>query len=240
MPAGMALDDEQEPSSEVARRRVGSVLRGKYHVDAGMGVGGMAVVYKATHRNRAEYAIKMLRPEYSSNDDVRSRFLREGYAANSVKHPGAVSVVDDDVSEDGAAFLVLELLRGAACDEICARWGRLHIEASCCIALQLLEVLEAAHCRGIVHRDIKPSNLFVLRDGTVKVLDFGIARVRETMSTAAPMTETGAFLGTPAYMAPEQVVGAGKDMGAAAAIWAAAATVFTLLRGLTGHNADNA
>jgi serine/threonine protein kinase len=230
------------PSSlpDGVKERLGTVLRGKYHLDSVLGVGGMAVVYKATHRNRAEYAIKMLRREYSSNQEVRGRFLREGYAANSVKHPGAVSVVDDDVSDDGVAFLVLELLQGAACDEICARSGHLDLEASCGIALQLLDVLEAAHGQGIIHRDVKPSNLFVLRDGTVKVLDFGIARVRETMSTAAPATETGAFLGTPAYMAPEQIVGGGKDVGAGADIWAAGATVFSLLGGVTVHEADNA
>src|SRR6266487_2434158 len=99
-----------------------------------LGIGGMAIVYKATHRNQAEYAIKMLLPEHSLVDEIRTRFLREGYAANSVKHPGAVRVVDDDVTEDGTAFLVLELLHGVACDKLCADHdGRLPLEEACSV-----------------------------------------------------------------------------------------------------------
>src|SRR5580698_4303989 len=107
-----------------AQGRVGTVLRGKYRIDRVLGVGGMAVVYKATHRNQAEFAVKMLHPELSIRDDIRSRFLREGYAANSVKHPGAVLVVDDDVAEDGSAFLVMELLDGIGCEEAWERAGQ--------------------------------------------------------------------------------------------------------------------
>src|ERR1700742_3687338 len=106
-----------DPLEERAQRRIGQVLRGKYRLDRVLGGGGMAAVYKATHRNQAEFAIKMLHPELSLNEDIRSRFLREGYAANSVKHPGAVLVVDDDVGDDGAAFLVMELLDGRACED---------------------------------------------------------------------------------------------------------------------------
>src|SRR5450755_3669237 len=104
-----------------AEARLGTVLLGKYRLDRVLGVGGMAVVYKATHRNQAEFAIKMLHPELSFNEDIRTRFLREGYAANSVKHPGSVRVVDDDVAEDGAAFLVMELLDGMPCDALAAQ-----------------------------------------------------------------------------------------------------------------------
>src|SRR5580692_8729612 len=110
-----------DPLEERANGRLGTVLRGKYRLDRVLGVGGMAVVYKATHRNQAEFAIKMLHPELSLNQDVRTRFLREGYAANSVKHPGAVRVVDDDIAEDGAAFLVMELLDGEGVE---ALWER--------------------------------------------------------------------------------------------------------------------
>src|SRR5271168_5018859 len=96
----------------LARARIGRVLRGKYHLDRVLGVGGMAVVYAATHRNQKQFAIKMLHAELSIRDDVRQRFLREGYAANSVKHPGALAVLDEDEAEDGSAFLVMELLDG--------------------------------------------------------------------------------------------------------------------------------
>src|SRR5450631_3091958 len=134
----------------------------------------MAVVYRATHRNRAEFAIKMLHGELSMREDIRARFLREGYAANSVKHPGAVRVVDDDVAEDGAAFLVMDLLEGATVEELWERADRhLPVPVAAAIVHQLLDVLTAAHEAGIVHRDIKPANLFVTTDGTVKVLDFG-------------------------------------------------------------------
>src|SRR5476649_1527024 len=95
-----------------ASLRVGTTLKGKYKIDRVLGIGGMAVVYAATHRNQAEFAVKMLHPELSMHTDGCSRFLREGYAANSVKHSGVVMVVDDDIGEDGAAFLVMELLRG--------------------------------------------------------------------------------------------------------------------------------
>src|SRR5580692_4570418 len=112
---------EDRDLEQNARMRLGRVLLDKYRLDELLGVGGMAVVYKATHRNQAEFAIKMLHPELSIRDDVRTRFLREGYAANSVKHPGAVVVVDDDVAEDGAAFLVMELLDGEGVE---ALWER--------------------------------------------------------------------------------------------------------------------
>jgi serine/threonine-protein kinase len=237
----VAFAPPREPAyrSDLAKGRLGSVLRGKYRLDAVLGIGGMAVVYKATHRNQAEYAIKMLLPEHSMVEEIRSRFLREGYAANSVKHPGAVRVVDDDVSDDGAAFLVLELLHGLACDRMCAeRGGRLPIEVACAIGVQVLEVLEAAHAKGIIHRDIKPANLFVVRDGWVKVLDFGIARVRETVATGSHTTGGGMLLGTPAFMAPEQALGKSGEIDLRADIWAVGATLFSLVSGLTVHEGD--
>jgi serine/threonine-protein kinase len=225
--------------SEVTSR-LGTVLRGKYRLESVLGVGGMAVVYRAIHRNQAEYAIKMLLPEHAANDELRNRFLREGYAANSVKHPGAVRVVDDDVAEDGAAFLVLELLHGIACDKIgLAHGGRVSIEAACAIGLQALDVLRSAHLNGIIHRDIKPANLFLLRSGEVKVLDFGIARVRETLASGTHSTGSGVLLGTPAFMAPEQAMGKASEVDARADIWAIGATLFAMVSGLTVHEGDS-
>jgi serine/threonine protein kinase len=200
----------------------------------------MAVVYRAIHRNQAEYAIKMLLPEHAANEELRSRFLREGYAANSVKHPGAVRVVDDDVAEDGTAFLVLELLHGISCDKVCsAQGGRLLIEQACAIGLQALDVLRSAHLNGIIHRDIKPANLILLRSGEIKVLDFGIARVRETLATGTQSTGSGELLGTPAFMAPEQAMGKASEVDVRADIWAIGATLFAMMSGLTVHEGDS-
>src|SRR3954447_11686335 len=104
-----------------AQTRVRIVLKDKWRLDSLLGVGGMAAVYAATHRNQKRVAVKVLLPELSNDEDVRTRFLREGYAANTIGHPGAVSVLDDDVAEDGAAFLVMELLEGETVE---ARWER--------------------------------------------------------------------------------------------------------------------
>ena len=234
----------QDPS-DLARRgrvRLGTTLRGKYRLDSVLGAGGMAVVYAATHRNAKRFAVKMLHAELSLDADICARFLREGYAANSVGHPGTVSVLDDDIAEDGAAFIVMELLHGAPVDALWESHGRrLPVGPAVSIAEQLLDVLAAAHRNGIVHRDIKPSNLFVTRDGTLKVLDFGIARARESANAAsgAPLTGTGMLLGTPAFMAPEQALGNTSDVDALTDVWAASATLFTLLSGRLVHEGDN-
>src|SRR5277367_3843557 len=120
MPRPMADDD----AKKMAEARLGRVLRGKYRLDRVVGIGGMATVYAATHRNKKKFAIKMLHAELSMRENIRTRFLREGYVANSVDHSGAVSVLDDDVAEDGSAFLVMELLEGATVDEVWARHGK--------------------------------------------------------------------------------------------------------------------
>ncbi|HEX8791325.1 MAG TPA: protein kinase [Polyangiaceae bacterium] len=226
---------------ERAKQKIGTVVRDKYTIDGVLGVGGMAVVYKATHRNQAEFALKMLHPELSIHSDVRARFLREGYAANSVKHPGAVLVVDDDVAEDGAAFLVMELLKGRTAEQLANDWGgKLPLDMTLAVADQLLDVMAAAHEKGIVHRDIKPANLFVTQDGTLKVLDFRIARVRDALGGAgnALSTAVGTYVGTPAFMAPEQAGHKAAEIDAQTDVWATGATMFTLLTGTLVHDGE--
>ncbi len=231
--------DSEDALLEQAQRRLGSVLCGKYTVEKVLGVGGMAVVYAATHRNQKKVAIKMLHPQLSTHAEIRKRFLREGYVANSVKHKGAVDVIDDDVAEDGAAFIVMEYLDGMPVDALAnARGGRLPPTAAIAIVHELCAVLAAAHASEIVHRDIKPANIFVTTDGELKVLDFGIARLRDSSSGQA--TNTGMMLGTPAFMAPEQARGQTPEVGAATDIWAAGATLFNLLSGENVHTGDTA
>lgn len=218
-----------------ARNRVGQVVKGKWHLDVLLGVGGMAVVYAATHRNGSRAALKMLHPELSLDVDVRSRFLREGYLANAVGHDGAVRVIDDDTAEDGSLFLVTELLDGETLEERRVRFGgRLSEDEVLSLAEQLLDVLAAAHAKGIIHRDIKPENVFLTRAGVVKVLDFGIARLRE-LSTASTATRSGAPMGTPAYMPPEQARGLWDQVDARSDLWSVGATMFHLLSGKMVH-----
>jgi serine/threonine protein kinase len=225
-----------------AQHRIGTVLRGKYRIERVLGVGGMATVYAAVHRNQAQFAVKVLHSELSIREDVRTRFLREGYVANSVKHPGAVYVVDDDIAEDGSAFLVMELLRGATVEDLWERSGcRFPLGAAVAVVDQLLDVLTAAHSNGIVHRDIKPANLFVTHEGVLKVLDFGIARTRDVVAATGAQggTGSGMVLGTPAFMSPEQALARSNDIDAQTDIWGVGATLFTLLSGSTVHEGEN-
>src|SRR5215471_14765237 len=222
-----------------SKARVGTVLNGKWRLDEVLGIGGMATVYAAIHRNQKRVAIKMLHPEVSIDQQVTSRFTREGYVANTVGHPGAVSVLDDDVTEDGAAFLVMELLEGETLDHRWEKRGTLTPSEVLGIADQVLDVLVAAHAKGILHRDLKPENLFLTRSGQVKVLDFGIARVRElTAGQTAGSTRSGSLLGTPAFMAPEQARGRWQDVDERTDLWALGATMYTLMSGRFVHVAD--
>jgi serine/threonine-protein kinase len=219
---------------------VGTVLKQKWRLDRLLGIGGMAAVYAATHRNGKRVAIKVLHEELARNLDVRTRFLREGYLANAVDHEGVMSIVDDDVTEDGEIFLVMELLDGETVER---RWERkdrrLPVGEALWIASELLDVLAAAHAKGVVHRDVKPENVFLARVGSgvkVKILDFGIAKLRE-LSSSASTTQNGATMGTPAFMSPEQARGRWDEVEARSDVWAVGAMLFSLLSGRFVHEA---
>lgn len=222
-------------ATERAEARIGSVINDKWRLDRLLGVGGMACVYSATHRNKKRAAVKMLHREYSTDDAIRERFLREGYLANSVGHRGVVTVDDDDIAEDGAVFIVMELLDGETLEQRWRRKGhRLPVEEVLAVADQVLDALAAAHDKGVVHRDLKPENLFLTRDGVVKVLDFGIGRLKE-LEGVPTSTLSGATMGTPAFMAPEQARGRWEDVDGQTDLWALGATLFTLLTGEYVH-----
>jgi serine/threonine-protein kinase len=227
-----------EGRAHLAQAYLGRVLRDKWRLDALLGIGAMAAVYAATHRNGMRAAVKLLHPELAADPSVRARFLREGYAANKIEHPGCVSVLDDDVAEDGSVFLVMELLAGETLDQRAERRGnKLPLPEVVAAADQILGALAAAHAKGIVHRDIKPGNLFVTRSGAVKVLDFGIARLLENQGATATMT--GAAMGTPAFMPPEQSLAEWDKVDGRTDIWALGATMFTLLTGRYVHEAES-
>lgn len=236
--AELAPQFVDDPVTQRAKTRIGSVLRGKWRLDRLLGVGGMAAVYEGTHRNGKRGAVKMLHLEFSTDGDTRTRFLREGYVANTVNHPGAVSVFDDDIAEDGSVFIVMEMLVGKTFEELAQvrpdkRLGFLELFQ---YTDKLLDVLAAAHEKGIVHRDLKPDNIFVTDEGHVKVLDFGIARMRDVQASAK-MTKTGSAMGTPAFMPPEQALGEWDRVDGRTDLWAVGATMFAMTTGRFVHEA---
>lgn len=224
---------------ELAATRVGQILRGKWRLDALLGVGGSACVFAATHRNGKRGAVKLLRPELCTNEEAKRRFLREGYVANRIEHPGAVAVLDDDTAEDGSVFLVMELLEGQTLEDYARACPGMRVSPSdtALIADKLLDVLHAAHKKGIVHRDLKPENIFLTLDGQAKILDFGTARVLEGTNTGR-MTEVGHIMGTPAFMPPEQALGHNAEVDGRTDLWALGAIMFYVLTGKLIHNAE--
>jgi serine/threonine-protein kinase len=220
-----------------AQKRIGTTLSGKWTIDRLVGVGGMAFVFAATHRNGRRVAIKMMLPELAALPALVDRFLREGYVANRVAHPGAVAVLDDDADGDGDPFLVMELLEGETLRDRLARSGPMPAAEALEVAGQFLDVLAAAHAKGIVHRDVKPDNLFRTTDGEIKVLDFGIARLRDRISDRAA-TRSGLTMGTVGFMSPEQARGQVDRVDARSDVWAAGATLYMLLTGEPVHRAE--
>jgi eukaryotic-like serine/threonine-protein kinase len=220
-------------------RFIGRVLRDKWRIDSKIARGGMGTVFVARHKNNGSTAaIKILNPEFSRDEDTRSRFMQEGYAANQVNHPSVVRILDDDVTEDGFAYLVMELLEGELLEQRRIRLGgKLELAEVYELADELLDVLAAAHAKRIVHRDVKPDNLFITREGRLKVLDFGFAQMKSRYRTE--QTATGFLIGTPGFMAPEQAMGNRSLVDAQTDVWAVGATMFLLLSGQPCHAGDS-
>ena len=235
------MRDELDAEAEA---RVGQVLNEKYTLERMLGMGGMAAVYLARHRNGAKVAVKILHSTLACNPEVRERFLREAYAANKVEHHGVAQVLDDDVvrggDDDGAVYLVMELLDGESLEDRAARPPPIDEQELLRVLDSVLDVLEAAHAHGVVHRDLKPDNILLARDPEdgrlkVKVLDFGLARLQEVASS----TQFGLALGTPSYMAPEQAAGKTDEIDGRTDIFAVGATGFRLLTSRRIHEEEN-
>lgn len=228
----------EDPLTTHARARVGRVLRGKWTLDRLIGVGGMAAVYEATHRNGSKVAIKMLHPTLMYDTGFAQRLVQEGYVANKINHPAAVKVHDDDTDEiDGAVFLVMELLEGQTLSSLRRQRKRLPEIEALKLLSPVMECLGFAHQKGIIHRDIKPENLFYTRDQQVRVLDFGIARINDGSNVNA--TRTGMVVGSPAYMSPEQALGKMNSVGPQTDVYAIGATLFAMITGTTPHAGES-
>ena len=185
---------------------IGRLLDNRYEILEVLGVGGMAIVYKARcHRLNRLVAIKILKDEYSKDEEFCRRFHAEGEAVAMLGHPNIVSVYD--VSNTGAAdYIVMELIDGISLKQYMEKKGVLNWKETLHFAIQICKALEHAHSRGLVHRDIKPHNIMVLKNGSVKVTDFGIARV---MSKSNTLTKEA--LGSVHYISPEQAKGGRVD-----------------------------
>lgn len=229
----MASSPSTPDLTALAKARVGETLGGRYRLDRLLGVGGTAAVFAATHRNGSRVAIKMLHRFVAARDELRERFLREGYIANRVRHRGAIPVLDDEVTAGGDAYLVMDLLEGDSLDRVLHRArGTLSTVHVLSIADQVLDVLAAFHEASVVHRDIKPGNIFLGKDGVTRVLDFGLARLAGGAGT--PSTAPGLILGTAGFMAPEQARGE-RELDARCDVFGVGAVMYYALSGALAH-----
>lgn len=192
---------------------LGKTLDGRYRVIRLMGQGGMGAVYEAEHvKLGGRVAVKVLNPLLAGQERERKRFLREARSAYRLKNEHVVRILD--FGESPTVFFAMEMLDGQDLRELLVEGGALSWRDACEIVLQILEALEEAHAAGIVHRDLKPPNIFITTTGgrrTVKVLDFGIAKVIESTPLTTHVTLTNEIVGTVAYMAPEQGLGQPVD-----------------------------
>ncbi|WP_437874598.1 protein kinase domain-containing protein [Sorangium sp. So ce513] len=226
---------------------VGDVLADKYEVERVLGEGGMGVVVAARHLLLGErVAIKFLLPKARERADLVARFLREGQAAARIRSEHVTRVYDVGTLARGEPYLVMEYLEGTDLKALLHDRGPLPVELACDYLLQACEALAEAHALGIVHRDLKPGNLFLSRraDGSplLKVIDFGISKMALAAEPAAPMehdmTASSAMLGSPLYMAPEQMLSS-KNVDARADVWSMGAILFQLLTGAIPFRGDS-
>jgi serine/threonine protein kinase len=199
----------------------GTVIDGKYRVEDVVGRGGMGTVYRAQHMALHEpVAIKILRRDAAADEEIVTRFLREGQLAVKLRSEHVARIHDISRTDDGLPYMVMELLQGADLGQLVEQYGAMAAPIAVDLLLQSCDAIVEAHSLGIVHRDIKPTNLFVSfrpdQTAIVKVLDFGISKAAG--GTDMSLTQTQSMLGTPAYMSPEQMRSA-RDVDQRTDVW---------------------
>ena len=209
------------------------ILADRYRLTEQIGMGGMAIVYKAVDlRTGHNVAVKVLRPEFNEDAEFVSRFQREAEAASKMTHHNIVNLLD--VGMDGEnRYLVMEYVQGKTLKDVIQERGKLSAPLACQIAIRILSALEHAHRNGIVHRDIKPQNILVHADGHIKVADFGIARIADS----ATLTRGDMVMGSVHYFSPEQARGEGAS--AASDIYSTGVVLYEMLTGRVPYDGEN-
>jgi tetratricopeptide (TPR) repeat protein/predicted Ser/Thr protein kinase len=234
---GWSAATTQRPSSEAAAKgqlEPGSMLGDRYEILQLLGQGGMGAVYKARDVELERLvALKLIRPDLASNSEILRRFKQELILAREVTHPNVIRIFDLGQAS-GVRFITMEYVEGRDLRVLLREKGKLTPEEAVPIFLQITVALEAAHNAGVVHRDLKPQNILVDKDGRVYVMDFGVARSLETPG----MTQTGALMGTPEYMSPEQAKGLKVD--ARSDLFSLGIIFYEMLSGVSPFQADTA
>ena len=217
----------------------GSLIAGKLRVIRLLGAGGMGAVYEVEHEiTRHRRALKLLHPQFATNHEIITRFLREASAAGRIGSEHIVDTFDAGILDSGEPYLVMEMLEGKSLAERLEARGRLGLRECCDLLCQACEGIQAAHNAEIVHRDIKPDNLFITSKNKVKVLDFGISKFTSAEDADFKLTQAGAAMGTPYYMSPEQASGS-KSLDFRSDIYALGVVLYECITGDVPFNADS-
>ncbi|MGZ3459565.1 MAG: serine/threonine protein kinase, partial [Archangium sp.] len=230
----MVTGDSQGPGDTGSDPLIGRTLNGRFNILEPIGVGGMGRVYRAqqTLLDRV-VALKVLNPHFPTSKDpgFQKRFLREASLTSKLRHPNTVTVIDYGQTDDGIFYIAMEYIQGQTLQEL-LKLGTLPVEKVIDVVRQACAGLDYASARGIIHRDIKPANIMIMPDGTVKIMDFGIAK-----SAGTGMTSTGQVLGTPNYMSPEQVKG--RTLDGRSDLFSLGVVLYEMLTGERPFTGDN-
>jgi tRNA A-37 threonylcarbamoyl transferase component Bud32 len=220
----------------------GDVIGGKYRIVRLIGDGGMGTVYEAHHEFlETTVALKFLHSELAKRAGLGSRFLQEARVSARIRSPHVTHVTDVDQTADGSPYLVMELLHGEPLQQAMDRRGKLPVEQAIDFALQILSGLESAHAIGVVHRDLKPDNVFIVPatgGPLLKLIDFGIAKLRASTEYQKGLTRAGVIMGTPEYMAPEQLFSA-ETVDHRADLYSLGVILFEMLSGRRPADGDD-